>query len=71
MTKCLLSTSVSHIRKVFGNSDKDLHDKLLWYHLFACESHKYAIETALGVLGGEIMDMRTESTNDILKNMLN
>ncbi|MEP1558057.1 MAG: CapA family protein, partial [Lentilitoribacter sp.] len=35
---------------------------LLWYHLFACDSHNDAIGTALGVLSGELEDMRTNQT---------
>ena len=34
-------------------------DLLTWYHLFACESHCNTIRTALGVLGGELPDLRT------------
>lgn len=35
---------------------------LLWYHLFACESHRDAIATALGVLGGTLDDRRSEES---------
>ena len=41
-------------RKIFGsNSAAELRRNqfLLWYHLFACESHNDVISTALGVLG--------------------
>lgn len=34
----------------------------LWYHLFACESHRDALATALGVLGGELPDLRSDRT---------
>ena len=38
------------------------------YHYFSCDSHKYAIETALGVLSKEIVDARDEfSKNMYLK----
>ena len=40
----------------------DLDDLLRWYHLFACESHRDAISSALGVLVGELEDMRSERT---------
>ena len=43
---------------------------LLWYHLFACESHVDAISTALGVLGGELDDLRTEQTGALADEML-
>jgi poly-gamma-glutamate synthesis protein (capsule biosynthesis protein) len=38
------------------------HDLLLWFHLFACQSHREAIAEALGVLGGELPDLRTAET---------
>jgi poly-gamma-glutamate synthesis protein (capsule biosynthesis protein) len=34
-------------------------DLRLWYHLFACLTHHDLIATALGVLGGELPDLRT------------
>jgi hypothetical protein len=37
-------------------------DHRLWYHLFACQTHSDLIATALGVLGGEIPDLRTPQT---------
>ncbi|MBU2569371.1 MAG: CapA family protein [Gammaproteobacteria bacterium] len=43
---------------------------LLWYHLFACDSHNDAISTALGVLSGELEDCRTEKTARIVDEML-
>jgi len=39
---------------------------LLRYHLFACDSHNDAISTALGLLGGELDDLRTEETADLV-----
>lgn len=39
---------------------------LLLYHLFACESHNEAIQTALGVLGGELDDFRTLETKTLV-----
>lgn len=44
--------------------------KLLLYHLFACESHRSSIETALGVMSGEIDDLRTEETRDLVNRMM-
>lgn len=43
---------------------------LLWYHLFACESHNEAIATALGVLGGELEDRRTIETARLADEMM-
>ena len=43
---------------------------LLWYHLFACESHRDSIATALGVLSGELEDMRTDETRTLADEMM-
>ncbi|PKM92498.1 MAG: hypothetical protein CVU81_00135 [Euryarchaeota archaeon HGW-Euryarchaeota-1] len=43
---------------------------LLWYHLFACESHRNSIATALGVLGGEIEDLRNNKTKSYVDEMM-
>lgn len=45
------------------------NELLLWYHLFACESHKDSIATALGILGGELEDMRTDETQKLVDKM--
>lgn len=41
-------------------------DYLLWYHMFACESHRQMMQTALGLLGGELIDMRTEQSKRLV-----
>ncbi len=53
------------------NSDaKYIKNKfLLWYHMFACESHSDAISTALGVLGGELEDVRSLEARRLIDNM--
>lgn len=43
---------------------------LLWYHMFACESHRQGLATALGVLSGEIHDLRTEEIRKIADKMM-
>jgi poly-gamma-glutamate synthesis protein (capsule biosynthesis protein) len=43
---------------------------LHWYHLFACESHRESISAALGVLGGELEDMRTDETCALADQMM-
>lgn len=43
---------------------------LLWYHLFACENHRDSIATALGVLSGELDDMRTDETRALADEMM-
>ncbi len=37
-------------------------DLRLWYHLFACATHHDSIATAIGVLSGELTDLRTPET---------
>lgn len=44
--------------------------QMLWYHLFACESHNDAISTALGVLSGELEDKRTKEISQIVNEMM-
>ena len=46
------------------------NESLLWYHLFACESHRDSIATALGVLSGELEDMRTDETRTLADEMM-
>lgn len=43
---------------------------LFRYHLFACESHNDAISTALGILGGELVDYRTDKTAQMVNKMM-
>ena len=45
-------------------------EHLLHYHLFACESHREVISTALGVLSGELEDMRTSETRLLVDDMM-
>jgi len=45
-------------------------DYLLWYHMIACESHRQMLTTALGVLAGEIKDLRTEETQRLADEMM-
>jgi poly-gamma-glutamate synthesis protein (capsule biosynthesis protein) len=55
-------------RHFLAKSTQD--ELLLWYHLFACESHKDSIATALGVLGGELEDLRSEDTKILVDEMM-
>jgi hypothetical protein len=45
-------------------------DMLMWYHLIACESHRQMLATALGVLSGEIDDLRTGETRQLADEMM-
>lgn len=62
--------SVAGKMKRFISKDSSLNLErqryLLHYHLFACESHNEAIQTALGVLGGELDDLRTLETRTLV-----
>jgi hypothetical protein len=59
-------------RKDFDKISKapSRQDLLLLYHLFACESHKDAISTALGVMSGELEDYRTNETTHLVDEMM-
>ena len=46
------------------------NELLLWYVLFACESHRHSIATALGVLSSELEDMRTDETRVLVDEMM-
>jgi hypothetical protein len=39
---------------------------LLYYHLFACDSHKEAISTALGLISNELDDLRNKYTKKLV-----
>lgn len=43
---------------------------LVWFHLFACESHREAISVALGVLGDEYEDLRSSWTKTKVDKMM-
>ncbi len=48
----------------------DTRRLLLYYHVLACESHRQMLTTALGVLSGEITDLRNNETRRIADEML-
>ena len=43
---------------------------LVWYHMIACESHSRMLAMALGVLSGEIDDLRTHETRQLADEMM-
>lgn len=43
---------------------------LLWYHMISCESHRQMLVTALGILSGEIIDLRTIETGRMADEMM-
>ena len=65
-----LRSVLSTLRKLLFKSYPSQYDYLLWYHLMACESHRQMLTTALGVLGGEIQDLRTEEIRLLVDEMI-
>jgi len=65
----IFKSSLSAKRLLFtqhqNQSDHVQCKQLLHYHLFACQSHSDAISTALGVLSGEILDLRSDYSNQL------
>jgi len=45
-------------------------NQMLWYHMFSCLSHQHMMETALGLLCGEITDVRTPQARDLVAQYL-
>ena len=43
---------------------------LLKYHMISCESHRQMLYTALGILSGEILDLRTSKSKCIIKEII-
>jgi len=57
------------LNRIAPSSHPSQYDYLLWYHMIACESHRQMLATALGVLAGEIKDLRTEETRRLADEM--
>ncbi|NEQ47614.1 MAG: CapA family protein [Leptolyngbya sp. SIOISBB] len=45
-------------------------DYLLWYVMFACESHRDSIATALGILSGELPDLRNKKSKALVDEIM-
>lgn len=43
---------------------------MIWYHMVACESHRQVLTTALGVLSGEIEDIRDKKSRTIVSEVM-
>ena len=65
-----LSKLKGKILNLDSSNSKDINQLLLWYHLFACESHKEVISTGLGVISGEVDDLRTNEISLIVDEMM-
>jgi poly-gamma-glutamate synthesis protein (capsule biosynthesis protein) len=60
---------LGRIKRQITNSPSQ-RQLLLWYHLFACETHHDVIATALGVLSGELDDQRNPQSQRIVAEMM-
>lgn len=67
------------LREVFNSIKRGLNRRssstanqelLVKYHVFACESHHAMIRTALGLLAGELEDIRTPDVSEIVDKMM-
>lgn len=66
-----LSTMRRTLRSALNASRPISQDhQLFWYHAFSCESHRNVVSTALGVISGEVEDMRTDGTKRIVDEMM-
>jgi len=65
-----LSAIKSALLNRSDESRPNQHDYLLWYHMIACESHRQMLATALGILGGEIDDLRSDETRRLADEMM-
>jgi hypothetical protein len=61
---------LSTLKKVLIKASPSQRDYLFWYHMIACESHRQMLTTSLGVLGGEIQDLRTEEIRLLVDEMI-
>lgn len=70
--RCLAGTLLARLRgKQLGFRDTPSREEmLLWYHLFACETHRDTVGTALGVLSGELEDLRSGETQQLADELL-
>ena len=67
----VLTTMKSAVRNVLSRrTGAPVDSNLLRYHLFACESHSEAIATALGVISGELRDVRSAESRQLADSML-
>jgi len=58
---------------LLNRSDKSRpsqYDHMLWYVMIACESHRQMLATALGILGGEIHDLRSDETRRLADELM-
>ena len=58
------------LHRIAPSSVPGQHDYMLWYHMIACESHRQMLATSLGVLAGEIEDLRNQETRRLADEMM-
>jgi poly-gamma-glutamate synthesis protein (capsule biosynthesis protein) len=72
--RALIKKSLSRIGCALLNkssvSQTDRYNLMLRYNMIACESHRQMLATALGVLAGEIEDLRTNETRRLADEMM-
>lgn len=73
----IIRSKIRNLKETIFNSNNPIESNhpttnqlMLWYHLFACESHNDAISTALGVLSGEVDDLRTNDISLMIDEMI-
>ncbi|MCP4535635.1 MAG: CapA family protein [Chloroflexi bacterium] len=66
-----VKNALSKVVRLFGIQTPELAKRnyLLWYNLFACQSHYDSLRTALGVLCGEVKDLRTDEIRHLVQEM--
>jgi hypothetical protein len=61
---------LSHLIRPQSQAKALRERKLMYYHLFACDSHRDAIATALGILSGELEDLRSKETKNMIESLV-
>lgn len=67
MTRDVVTCFRRIAKKIMGRTAGNLDEVRLFWHYFACESHREAIETSLGVMSGAIEDLRTPETKRLVE----
>ncbi len=65
-----LKAALSEIKGALINRTPRRYDHLLRYHMIVCESHRQMLSTALGILSGEIKDLRSEAARRLADEMM-
>lgn len=65
-----MKKALSRFNKVKSFNEITQKETLPLWLMFACESHRYVISTALGIINGEISDRRTNQTRLLVDEMI-